>query len=82
MNLRKNLTTLSVEVILALLGFGLCIWYLIDYVIGYVKANCTFNIDNASNDVRTDCQGAAFHIALLVILAVLSLIMLAWGVSC
>lgn len=77
MNLRNNLTTLSLEVIFALVGMALCAWYLTDYSINYEAANCKDIIEN--ND---ECKKVAIYITILSVMFAVSVGMLAWGVSC
>ena len=75
-HLTKNLMTLSVEVILALLGVGLSAWYLTTYSIDYEDAKCVDSIDSSP------CKKQAVYITILAIMLAVSLGMLLWGVSC
>jgi nitric oxide reductase large subunit len=75
-HLTKNLMTLSVEVILALLGVGLSAWYLTAYSIDYEDAKCMDTVDTPQ------CKKQAVYITILAVMLAVSLGMLMWGVSC
>lgn len=74
-HLAKNLMTLSFEVILAIIGFGISTWFLAEYSIEYEDSKC---IDNQNS---SDCKKNAVQIAILSIMVLLSIILLVWGVS-
>lgn len=75
-HLRKNLTTLSFEVILAIVGFGLSFWFLSETSIAYADKQC---VDKVDTDVP--CKKSAVQIAILSLMLVLSIIMLIWGAA-
>lgn len=75
-HLTKNLMSLSVEVILALLGVGLSAWYLTSYSIDYEDAQCIDKQD------LSPCKKQAVYITILAVMLAVSLGMLTWGVSC
>lgn len=75
-HLTKNLMTLSVEVILALLGVGLSAWYLTSYSIDYEDNQCVDKQDLSA------CKKQAIYITILAVMLAVSLGMLVWGVSC
>ncbi len=74
--LQKNLMTLSVEVILALVGVGLSAWFLTGYSIDYEDAKCVDTQD------LSPCKKQAVYITILAVMLAVSLGMLFWGVSC
>lgn len=75
--LGKNLMSLSVEVILALLGLGLSAWYLTENAVAYESAKCADKVDSDAI-----CKQSAVQITILAVMLALSIGMLAWGVSC
>lgn len=85
-HLRKNLMTLSIEVIFALVGLGLCGWYLTDVAMAYEANSCDEKVAVTDGSKPIDevryCQKSAVQITILVVMMFVSLVMLAWGVSC
>lgn len=82
-HLKKNLLSLSFEVILALVGLGLSAWYLTDASLDHESKLCYSKLDSntgTQSDLK-ECKGLSIQITILTVMLVLSIIMLAWGVT-
>lgn len=83
-HLKRNLMSLSFEVMLALLGLGVSSWFLTEKSINYQSSDCMKKLDSntgTAEEIKT-CKKDAVYISILTIMVFVSIIMLVWGVSC